>query len=61
MQTHFWSSCSLWHNLIYKVFFVFFCRPEANQGNLRSAAYEAIMELIKNSAKVYKYSRTLLT
>lgn len=26
-------------------------RPDANQGNLRSAAYEALMELIKNSAK----------
>lgn len=29
-----------------------FNRPDANQGNLRSAAYEALMELIKNSAKV---------
>ncbi|KAL9958290.1 hypothetical protein ACROYT_G035289 [Oculina patagonica] len=26
-------------------------RPDANQGNLRSSAYEAVMELIKNSAK----------
>lgn len=26
-------------------------RPDAGQGNLRSAAYEAVMELIKNSAK----------
>ena len=31
---------------------VLFNRPDANQGNLRSAAYEALMELIKNSAKV---------
>ena len=27
-------------------------RPDSNQQNLRSAAYEAIMELVKNSPKV---------
>ena len=29
-----------------------FCRQDAHQANLRSAAYEAVMEMIKNSAQV---------
>lgn len=32
------------------VWFVFF-RPDGHQNNLRSAAYEALMEIVKNSAK----------
>lgn len=27
------------------------CRPDGHQNNLRSAAYEALMEIVKNSAK----------
>lgn len=27
------------------------CRPDGHQNNLRSAAYESLMELVKNSAK----------
>jgi len=31
----------------------FLCfRPDGNQHNLRSAAYEALMEMVKNSPKV---------
>lgn len=29
----------------------FLCRPDGHQNNLRSAAYEALMEIVKNSAK----------
>ena len=28
------------------------CRQDGNQNNLRNAAYEAIMEMMKNSPKV---------
>lgn len=28
-----------------------FIRPDGHQNNLRSAAYEALMEIVKNSAK----------
>ena len=32
--------------------YFFFCfRPDGHQNNLRSAAYEALMEIVKNSAK----------
>lgn len=27
------------------------CRPDGHQNNLRSAAYESLMEIVKNSAK----------
>lgn len=30
---------------------VFVRRPDGHQNNLRSAAYEALMEIVKNSAK----------
>lgn len=42
---------SMWFSQILSKLLEVTVRPEANQGNLRSAAYEAIMELIKNSAK----------
>ena len=29
---------------------MFSCRTDAHQANLRSAAYEALMEMVKNSA-----------
>ena len=45
------SSCaSIFHTSF------FFSRVDANQGNLRSSAYEAVMELIKNSAKVTSFA-----
>lgn len=31
--------------------FWFLSRPDGHQNNLRSAAYEALMEIVKNSAK----------
>ena len=34
-------------------------RGDANNGNLRSSAYEAVMELIKNSAKVTRDLRRI--
>ena len=33
-------------------FFILIDRSDASQSNLRSSAYEAVMELIKNSPKV---------
>ncbi|CAH3016733.1 unnamed protein product [Porites evermanni] len=51
---------SMWFSQILSKLLEVTVRPEANQGNLRSAAYEAIMELIKNSAKVYKYMNAVL-
>ena len=32
----------------------FFYRPDGNQSNLRNAAYEALMEMIRHSAKVWR-------
>lgn len=29
----------------------FCCRPDGHQNNLRSSAYESLMEIVKNSAK----------
>lgn len=34
------------------IFLFFYCRSDGNQHNLRNAAYEALMEMIKNSPKV---------
>lgn len=42
---------SVWFSKIVQKLLAVTDRPDANQGNLRSAAYEALMELIKNSAK----------
>ena len=46
------GSCHVAHVRVDKVVFVFLCRADANLNNLRSSAYEAIMDLIKYSAKV---------
>ncbi|XP_068752252.1 importin subunit beta-1-like [Montipora capricornis] len=42
---------SMWFSQIVDKLLAVTDRADANQGNLRSAAYEAVMELIKNSAK----------
>lgn len=34
-------------------FFLCYLRPDGNQSNLRNAAYEALMEMIRHSPKVY--------
>ena len=38
--------------VLVKLHYCFVCRNDGGQHNLRSAAYEALMELIKNSPKV---------
>lgn len=36
---------------VFLLLFIFCFRPDGHQNNLRSAAYEALMEIVKNSAK----------
>lgn len=51
-----WNIINYWyqglHHLHSFVFVLSFLREDAHQANLRSAAYEALMEMIKNSATV---------